>query len=110
MPDPINPRFLRIYRVPKPETKEGEILPPKPVPHTQAALNRTNHATKLVADNTWASNGLPSQKKTISSRHYHITERHKIVFASVSLNVHGSSLLGGSAKLTTFVYRSTYLA
>jgi hypothetical protein len=34
MPDPINPRFLRKYRVPKPETEDGEILPPKHVPHT----------------------------------------------------------------------------
>jgi hypothetical protein len=52
MPDPINPQFLLIYRGPKPETDNGEILPPKLVPHTQAALNRTDVATELVADNT----------------------------------------------------------
>jgi hypothetical protein len=63
MPDPINPRFLCIYRVPKPETEDGEILPPKPAPHTQAALNRTDMAAELVADITWTSSGLPSQEK-----------------------------------------------
>jgi hypothetical protein len=62
-PDPINPRFLRIYRDSKPETEDGEILPSKPVPHTQVALNRAGLATELVADNTWASNGLPPQKE-----------------------------------------------
>jgi hypothetical protein len=33
-----------------------------------------------------------------------------MIFASVSLNAHGSSLVGGSVKLSTFVDRSTYLA
>jgi hypothetical protein len=33
MPDPINPRFLRIYRVPKPTLEEGEA-PPRSLPHT----------------------------------------------------------------------------
>jgi hypothetical protein len=51
VPDMINPRFMRIYRVSKPETEDGEILPPKPIPHTQGALNRTDLATDLVADN-----------------------------------------------------------
>jgi hypothetical protein len=31
MPNPINPRFLRIYRVPKPTLEEGEVLYPKPI-------------------------------------------------------------------------------
>jgi hypothetical protein len=53
--DPINPRFLRIYRVPKPTLEEGEILPTKPVPHTYAAINRTGIATDQVADTTWAA-------------------------------------------------------
>jgi hypothetical protein len=48
MPDPTNPRFFRIYRVPKSTLEEGEVLPPKLVPHTQAALNRTNLATGLI--------------------------------------------------------------
>jgi hypothetical protein len=63
MPNPINPRFLRIYRVPKLAIEEGEILTPKHVPHTQAALNRIDLATDLVADSTWTTNGLPSRKK-----------------------------------------------
>jgi hypothetical protein len=63
MPYPINPRFLRIYRVRKPAIEEGEILRPKPVPHTHAALDRTDLATYLLADSTWATNGLPSQTK-----------------------------------------------
>jgi hypothetical protein len=110
MPDPINPRFLRIHRVPKPETKDGEVLPPKPVPHKQAAINRTDLATELLTDSTWTSSGLPSQHKARPTRHHHIMERHKIIFVSVSLNAHGSSLLTCSAKLTTHVKRSTYPA
>jgi hypothetical protein len=31
--DPTNPRLLRFYRVPKPPLEEGEILPPKLIPH-----------------------------------------------------------------------------
>jgi hypothetical protein len=65
MPDPINPWFLRISRVPIPETEEGEILPPKPVPDIQAVLNRTGMATVLVADITWTTNCLSSQEKEI---------------------------------------------
>jgi hypothetical protein len=43
MPDPFNPRFLGIYRVPKPAlAEEGEVLPSKPVPHTYADLNHTD--------------------------------------------------------------------
>jgi hypothetical protein len=64
MPDPVHPRFLRIYCVPKPSLEDGEVLPPKPIPHTRAAFNRADLATILVADATWASNGLPSHKKT----------------------------------------------
>jgi hypothetical protein len=45
-----------------------------------------------------------------ATRHHHITERHKIIFASVSMNAHGSSFIGGSAKLATVVDPSTYLA
>jgi hypothetical protein len=108
---PIKLRFLRTNRVPKPPLEEGEVLPPKPIPHTYAALNCTDLATTLVANATWASSGLPSQKKTSPTRHHHITERHYyIVFASVTLNAQGSSLIGGSAKLATPVDRSSYLA
>jgi hypothetical protein len=32
-----------------------------------------------------------------------------IIFASITVNAHGSSLIGGSAKLITAVDRSTYL-
>jgi hypothetical protein len=110
MRDPINPPFIRIYRVPKPAIEKGEILPSKPVPHTQAALDRTDLATDLLADNIWAIGGLPSQKKSRPLRHLHITERHKIIFTFVTLNAHGSSLIiGSSAKLVTPVDRSTYL-
>jgi hypothetical protein len=38
MPDPIKPRFLCLYRVPKPALEEGEALPFRHVPHTYAAL------------------------------------------------------------------------
>jgi hypothetical protein len=62
MSHPIDPRFLRIYRVPKPAIEEGEILPSKPVPHTQAALDHIDMATDLFTDYTLATNGLPSEK------------------------------------------------
>jgi hypothetical protein len=101
MLDPINPRFLRIYRVLKPATKEGEILPPKPVLHNQAVLNCRDLASELITESTWGTNGLPSQIKTRPTRHHHITERHKLVFSSVTPKTHGSSLIGGSAKLVT---------
>jgi hypothetical protein len=110
MPAPINPRSVRIYRVPKPETEDGESLNLKPVMCTQAALYRTDMATDLVADNTWTTIDIPSQKKARSMRNHHIKERHNIMFASVSLNAHGSSLMRGSAKLTTPMKRWTYLS
>jgi hypothetical protein len=110
MPGPINPRFLQIFLVARPAIEEGETLPPKPVPHTQAALDRTDTATGLLADNTWATNGLPSHYTARPLRHYHITERHKIIFAYVTLNAHGPSLIGGSAKLVTPVDRSSCLS
>jgi hypothetical protein len=47
MPNPISPRFLRIYRVPNPAIEEGKILLPKPVSHTQAALDRTDMANEM---------------------------------------------------------------
>jgi hypothetical protein len=43
--DPVNPLFLRVYRVQKPLPEEGEIVPKKPVPHTTAAINRTYMAS-----------------------------------------------------------------
>jgi hypothetical protein len=46
---------------------------------------------------------------TRPTRHHHISDRHKIVFASVTLNAHGSSLIGRSAKLLTPVDRSPYM-
>jgi hypothetical protein len=58
MSDLINPRFLRIYPVPKPTLEEGEVLPPKPVPHTKAVLNRTDLATGLVEAATRTSSYL----------------------------------------------------
>jgi hypothetical protein len=33
MPDPINPRLLRTYRVPQPTLEEDEVLSPEPIPH-----------------------------------------------------------------------------
>jgi hypothetical protein len=74
MPDPINPWFLRIYCDARFETKEGEALPPNPVQHTQASLNRTDLATDLVADNTWTSTSGIISQKTTPTRHHHITE------------------------------------
>jgi hypothetical protein len=47
MPDPINPWFPQIYRVPKPATEEGEIPPPKPDPDP---LNPQHLPTPPVAD------------------------------------------------------------
>jgi hypothetical protein len=63
MPDPINPRFLRIYRAPKSTLEGGEVLPAKPFPHTQAALNRIDLATGLLEAATTSSSGLPLPKK-----------------------------------------------
>jgi hypothetical protein len=110
MPDPINPRFLRIYRVPKQQIEEGEIISSEPVPHTQAALNRTEMATGLVADSTWTTNGLPSRENAnqrVTTTSWSVS---KIILASVSLNAHVSSLIGVSARLTTHVDRSSYVA
>jgi hypothetical protein len=55
--DPIIPRLLRIYRVPKPTPKEGEILPPKPIPHTRANLHLSDPPPTPVTNTTWASSG-----------------------------------------------------
>jgi hypothetical protein len=111
MPDPINPRVLRICRLPKPTLEAGEVLPPKPILHTQAALNRTDLATGLVEAATWTSSGFPLPKiKSRTARHQHITERHKIIFTMVALYAHGVSLIGGSAKITPPVNRSSCLA
>jgi hypothetical protein len=65
-----------------------------PVPHTQATLDRTNMATVLLADNTWATNGLPSQEKSRTLRHHHITERLKVIFAFVTLTHTARALKG----------------
>jgi hypothetical protein len=56
-----------------PTMEEGEVLPPKPISHTQAALNRTDLAIGLVEAATWTSNDLPLPKKLRPTRHYHIT-------------------------------------
>jgi hypothetical protein len=110
MPDPINPQFLRIYRVPKPTLEGGELLHSKPIPHTQVALYRIDLATGLVEDATRTSNGLPLPKISRPTHHHHIIERHKNIFATVALDAHGGSLLGGLAKVATLVDRSSYLA
>jgi hypothetical protein len=73
--DPITPRLLRIYRVPKPPLEEGEVLPPKPTPHTRADLHHTDQPRTPVSYTTWACNGLPSQKKSSFTRHNHIAGR-----------------------------------
>jgi hypothetical protein len=39
--DPINPELVRIDRVPKSPLEEGELLPPKPIPHTRVDLHHT---------------------------------------------------------------------
>jgi hypothetical protein len=112
MPDPTNPRFLRIYRVPKAPLEEGEVPPQKnSIPHTSVVVNRTDLAIDEVADTiTWATSGLSLKMKSRPIRHRHITERHKIIFASVILNAHCSSIIGGSAKIFIPVDRSAYLA
>jgi hypothetical protein len=38
IPDPMNPRFLRIYRAPKSSLEEGEFLPPNLSPIPKAPL------------------------------------------------------------------------
>jgi hypothetical protein len=43
--DYINPQPLRIYRVSRPPLEEGELLPPKPIPHTRANLYHIDHLT-----------------------------------------------------------------
>jgi hypothetical protein len=104
IPLPAAPTLLSAYAL-----EEGEVLPPKPIPNTQAAINHTDLATGLVAAATWSSSGLPLPKKSRPTRHRHITERHKIIFASVGLYAHGASLLGRSDKIITPVDRSSYL-
>jgi hypothetical protein len=44
--------------------EEGEVLPPKPIPHTHVAINRTDLATGLVAAATWSSSSLTLPKKS----------------------------------------------
>jgi hypothetical protein len=90
--------------------EEGEVLPPKPIPRTQAAINRTDLATGLVPAAAWSSSGLSLPKRSRSARHHHITGRHKIISASVALYAHGASLLGSSVKIITPTDRSSYLA
>jgi hypothetical protein len=111
MPDPMNPRVFRIYRVPERTLEEGKVLPPKPFPHTQAALYRIDLAIGLVEEATWTCSGRPLPKKSRPTRHHHITKRHKSIFATVAFSPHGASLIGGSAKLlATPVDRSSNLA
>jgi hypothetical protein len=87
--------------------EECEVLPPKPIPHTQAALSRTDLGNGLVVAATRTS---PYSKKSHPTRHHHIIERRKIIFATVALYAHGASPIGGSTKLATPVDRSSYLA
>jgi hypothetical protein len=44
-PDPINPLFLCVNRIPKPSREEDEIAPKKPIPHTTAVTNHTDMAS-----------------------------------------------------------------
>jgi hypothetical protein len=106
----INPWLLCIYRAVKPSLEAREILPPKPIPHTCAKLHHIAYPTTPVNDATWATSGLPPHKITRPTHHNHIADRHKITFDSVTLHAHGSSLLGGSAKIYTHVDCSSYLA
>jgi hypothetical protein len=103
---PDKPQFLRIYRSMKLMLEEDDVLPAKPVPHTSAAINRAGRATKQVDDATWGNNGL----KKRPSHHHHITGRLNLMFVSVTMNAHGSSLIGGSAKLIIPGDRSSYPA
>jgi hypothetical protein len=70
--------------LPRPESCErGRRDPtPKPIPHTQAALDRTDLATDLLADDTWATIGLPSLegKTTSSSPPQHIKKLDHLRF------------------------------
>jgi hypothetical protein len=50
--DSAKPLFLRVYRIPKPSSAEGEIVPNKPVPHTKAGINNTDMASNAVAGAT----------------------------------------------------------
>jgi hypothetical protein len=107
MPDPINPWFLRICHVPKPKTKEGEILPPKPVPHTQAALGqpyRYGHRPSRRQRLDHHRSTTPPPKTP--TRHNHITKRHKTSFASVTMNAHKTA----TSKLPpAYLHTSTHL-
>jgi hypothetical protein len=76
MPDPINPRFLRIYHVSKLAIEKGGILSPKPVPHTQAALDHTDLATDLLVNITWATRRLPVHKQPGASQHKQLHKYH----------------------------------
>jgi hypothetical protein len=91
MPDPINPRFLRIYRVPQQTLGEGEVLPPKPIPHTQAAINRTDLARQLrgpPADYTSRKNHARRDITTLrdatksSSRRWLSTPRERVFWVA----------------------------
>jgi hypothetical protein len=110
MPDPINSRFLRIYRVPQPTLEEGEV--PSPLAHPTHQIRDQPHRPRdrlsrgSYVDLRWA---IPP-KKSRPARHHHIMECDKIIFATVALYAHGASLLGGSTKKTTPVGRSSYLA
>jgi hypothetical protein len=99
MPAHINPRFWEVHRVPFISTlDESEDLQAKPVPQSPASVNRSDLASEEISD---ATSGLTAKKNARPSRHYHITQRHSIIVASVTLNAHGSSLVGGSTKLNS---------
>jgi hypothetical protein len=95
-PHPINPRFLRIYRFPKPTLEQGGVLPIKPVQHTYAAINRPNLAVRPSRRRHYLGHhGAPFSEMSRPTRHHHITERHEIISVSVTMNAHGSSFIGG---------------
>jgi hypothetical protein len=63
----VNPLFLGVYRFPKPTSESRGMVPKKPVPHTTAAINRTNLATQVMADVAWVISAPPPQGITTSS-------------------------------------------
>jgi hypothetical protein len=82
-PDSVNPLFMRVYRISAPSPEEGEIVPKSIIPHTTAAINRTDLVSQAAADADLGSN---IRTPTITRpRHLHATtERHNIAFTFFS--------------------------
>jgi hypothetical protein len=111
--DRINPWMLRIYRVTKPPLEAEQIIPPNTIPNTRAKLHQTAHPNTRLPPLLMLRGPLAA---------FHPKRHHDLPDTTTSPTItqsflprrpphaHGSSLLGGSAKLFTSVDRSSYLA